>query len=215
MQKRTLLILASFLILSFSMAQNGSEARLILDKTYAAYHASDGIRLSFTLSTLEEDGTVADKQPGEAYIKGGKFRLEMEMLDVWFDGKTQWVLMKEVNEVNISQPTDKEIAAISPLALLGMYKNGYSLEAPATATINGKNAYRITMVPTAVTRDFQSVSVTIDKETYTLAQVVLTLSNGSKNQIDITKYNANYHYPDTDFAFDPANHPEVEIVDLR
>jgi len=67
------------------------------------------------------------------------------------------VLMKEVNEVNISQPTAQEVASISPLALFGIYKEGYTLSPPVTTTVNGKQAYRIDMVPTSNKGDFQSV----------------------------------------------------------
>ncbi len=216
MQKRNLLVLAPLLSLSLLIAQNGNGAREILDKTYAGYRASDGIRLSFTTSTLNEDGKAMDAQQGEAHIKGDKFKLEMEAMEVWFDGKTQWVFIKEVNEVNISQPTEQEIASISPIALLGMYKNGYSLEKPIETTVNGKNAYRIEMVPgTGSNRDFKSLSVAIDRATHTLVQAILTFSNDLRTQIDITKYNANYHYPDSEFTFNPIDYPGVEIVDLR
>lgn len=157
-----------------------------------------------------------DAQQGEAHIKGDKFKLEMEAMEVWFDGKTQWVFIKEVNEVNISQPTEQEIASISPIALLGMYKNGYSLEKLIETTVNGKNAYRIEMVPgTGSNRDFKSLSVAIDRATHTLVQAILTFSNDLRTQIDITKYNANYHYPDSEFTFNPIDYPGVEIVDLR
>ena len=213
--KRSLLAIFLFLPFATGWAQNGNEARAILDKTYSAFNASEGIRLSFTLSSLDQNDKLFDTQEGEASIKGDKFHLEMEAMDVWFDGKTQWVLIKEVNEVNISQPTTQEIASISPLALLALYKNGYTLEATQQATLNGKSVHRIKMNPTASNKDFQSVIATIDKTSNTLLQVLLAFPNGVKNQIDIPKYNANYHYPESEFTFNAANHPGVEIVDLR
>ena len=155
--KRSLLAIFLFLPFATGWAQNGNEARAILDKTYSAFNASEGIRLSFTLSSLDQNDKLFDTQEGEASIKGDKFHLEMEAMDVWFDGKTQWVLIKEVNEVNISQPTTQEIASISPLALLALYKNGYTLEATQQATLNGKSVHRIKMNPTASNKDFQSV----------------------------------------------------------
>jgi len=54
--------------------------------------------------------------------KHNKFKLEMPDMETWFDGKTQWVWIKSTNEVNVSTPSSAEIAAISPLALLNIYK---------------------------------------------------------------------------------------------
>lgn len=213
--KPVLFIISILFLSSPAFSQNPGDAKTILDKTHAAYRASEGIRLSFTTSSLDQKGTPSDIQPGEAYIKGDKFKLEMEAMDVWFDGKTQWVYMKEVNEVNISQPTDQEVASISPMALLSMYKSGYTLREPVSDTVNGKNAYRIEMFPDSAPRDFQSIGVSIDKTSHQLLQVILTFNNGQKTRIDITKYNANYKFLDNEFTFDSNAHPGVEIVDLR
>jgi outer membrane lipoprotein-sorting protein len=139
----------------------------------------------------------------------------MSGIDIWFNGTTQWVLMRDVDEVNITGPTGNDIAAISPLALLGMYKSGFSLNQPVSKTVNGRNSYVIDMVPAASNNDFREVTVAIDKQTNTIVQVNLTLSNGMKNRIDITNYNANHNFPDSEFVFNPNNHPNVEIVDLR
>jgi outer membrane lipoprotein-sorting protein len=139
----------------------------------------------------------------------------MPTIDTWFDGKTQWVLMKDLNEVNISHPSNEEIASISPLALLSMYKTGFTLDTPASEIINGKNAFIINMSPTASKSDFKKISVGIDKKTNTVLQVDITLKNGMRNKISINDYNTNYNFPDTEFIFNRDDHKGVEIVDLR
>ncbi|MGI6573786.1 MAG: LolA family protein [Fermentimonas sp.] len=215
MRKRTLLILVSMLTFTLSLAQEGNQSRAILNKAYTAFEASEGICLTFTLSMLDLTNTPIDVQTGEAYTKGNKFKLDTEAMTIWFDGKTQWVLMKEVNEVNISQPTEQEVASISPLALLGIYKEGYTLAPPVTTTVNGKQAYRIDMAPTSNRGDFQSVSVTIDPTNHALTRVILTGHDGMKTRIDIIEYNANQRYQDSHFTFNASAYPDVEIVDLR
>ncbi len=215
MRTRTLLLLVFMITLTQSPAQEGNQSKAILDKTYAAFKASKGVRFTFTLSTLDQANNPSDIQSGEAYAKGDKFMLNMEEMDVWFDGKTQWVLIKEVNEVNISQPTIQDIASISPLALLGIYKNGYDIAPPVSTTTNGKSTRRIDMTPSSSQGEFQSVSVLIDKINHTLTQVCLTHHNGLKTYIDITDYNANHHLADPFFTFDASAHPGVEIIDLR
>lgn len=196
-------------------AQNSNDAKALLDKAYSTYETSDGIRLSFKATLIDKEGEAYLPQSGEAYIKGDKFKLEMEAMDIWFDGKTQWVLMKDVNEVNISTPTATEVASISPLALLGIYKNGFRLKTPASKTINGRSAHLIDMVPVSQNKDFKSITAAIDKESGHIIQVILTMADGTKNKIDISGYNTNHQFSDTTFRFDKSNHPGVEMVDLR
>lgn len=213
--KTILSLLSIFLLSGYTFSQNQNEAKALLDKAYATYEASDGIRLSFKSTMTDKDGTAYAPQSGEAFIKGDKFKLEMEAMDIWFDGKTQWVLMKDMNEVNISTPTGNEIAAISPLALLGMYKNGFTLKAPASKTIHGRSTHLIDMIPVNPSKEFKSITAAIDKESGNVIQVTLTLADGMKNIINISAYNSNHQFSDTMFRFDKNDHPGVEIVDLR
>lgn len=71
------------------------------------------------------------------------------------------------------------------------------------------------MVPAVTNKDFKAVSVAVEKSSHTLVQVILTMSNGMRNKIDITNYNANHKFSDAEFKFDKSVHPELEIVDLR
>jgi len=213
--KISITLLTAFLLSLPLFSQNDATSKAILDKAFAEFEASQGIQLSFKTTTTESDGTTYPTESGVAYIRGNRFKLVMEKMDIWFDGVTQWVFIKETNEVNISNPTGKEIAAVSPLALLGMYKNGYTLKAPVSTTVNGKNVYQIQMTPTAGNKDFTSVVASLNKKTNTLVQVILATANGMKTKIDITSYNANHQFNEPFFRFDKALHPNVEIVDLR
>ena len=212
--KKSIFIISLLFIAVTLFAQDSSESRKIVDKTYNNYISSDVIRLSFVFTTLE-DATEYDSQKGKASIKGNKFHLEMDDMDVWFDGKTQWVLMKSIDEVNISNPSENELASISPLALLGVYKDGYILTAPKSNNIKGKTVTQIDMEPLNGKKDFKAITVYIEKTTGRLAQAHFTMSNNIQTKIEIIDYNDNYKFSDNDFIFDKTQFPNVEIVDLR
>lgn len=213
--KKSILLISIFLLAFALFAQDSPDARKIVDRTYNKYISSEGIRLSFVFTTLDAEGTEYDSQKGVASIKGDKFHIEMENMDVWFDGKTQWVLMKGIDEVNISNPSERELAAISPLALLGIYKDGYILKAPLSKSINGKRVTQIEMNPVNGNREYKTISVFIDKSNDRLVQANFTMNNNLQTKIDITDYNDNYKFSDSTFVFDKKQFPNVEIVDLR
>ena len=210
------LFLFAALFLSLPLlSQRNAEAIAIMDKAFAGFERSQGIELLFETTSIDADGNAYPTETGKAYIKGDRFKLEMEAMHIWFDGETQWVFMKDANEVNISEPVGQEIAAVSPLALLGMYKNGYLLKAPESKTENNIPVYQIEMQPATGNKDFKRVTASINKKNYTVVQVVLTAVNGMQTQININRYNANYQFDDALFRFDKTAHPDAEIVDLR
>ncbi|NLD23501.1 MAG: hypothetical protein GX670_04640 [Bacteroidales bacterium] len=213
--KKSIFTILTLLLAVGLFAQNSAESRKIIDKTYNDYISSEGIKLSFVLTTIDSEGEEYDSQKGVAFIKANKFHLEMNDIDVWFDGKTQWVLMKNIDEVNISNPSESELASISPLALLGIYKDGYSLKAPLSKTLNNKNVYQIEMTPMNAGKDFKSIKINIDKASGRLTQALFTLKNNMKTKIDITDYNDNYKFGDSDFIFDKSKYKDTEVIDLR
>lgn len=213
MKKGIITLLTIFISLA-SFAQSSSEAKSILDKAYAIYENSKGIKIDFSFSAIENK-SVYMQQKGVAMVKGNKFKIEANDVDTWFDGKTQWILLKEFDEVNISEPTMEEVASISPIALLSMYKNGYILSSPTNEKINGKEVNIIKLTPQSRSSEFKSITVAIDKTNQTIVQVLLTLKNGVDNKIDITNYNTNYNFNDVDFVFNRAKYPNAEVIDLR
>lgn len=212
--KKILFILFALILTAGVSAQSATDARNILDKAVNTYQQSNGVKIIFK-ATIKESKGQAYSQSGTAIFKGNKFKIETDAMNTWFDGKTQWVWMKDADEVNISNPTEQEIAAISPLALLGMYKNGYTLKAPVSKNIHGKNTDSIDMTPTTKSNEFKAISVAIDKKTGAIVQVNLTMKNGTTTKIDISNYNANHNFSDSDFVFDKSKHPKTEVIDLR
>lgn len=208
-------LLAALLLSLPLFSQSNAESKAIMDKAFAGFETSKGIQLSFKTSSQDADGNTYQPESGTAFIKGNRFKLEMESMNIWFDGVTQWVFIKEANEVNISKPDGQEVAAVSPLALLGMYKNGYMLKAPISKTIKDTPVWQIEMIPSAGNRDFKVVVASINKKDHTVMQVILTAANGMKTQIDLSGYNANHQFDDALFRFDKTTYPGVEIVDLR
>lgn len=213
--KRNILTLFFFLTGLISFAQSFDDARAMLDKVYEAYEQSNGVKFSFEVTTIDAKGMSYGSQQGEAMMKGDKFKLDMNTTTIWFDGKTQWVLLKDAGEVNISTPSAKELAFISPLALLRLYKSGYTLKKPVSAIVNGQSAYVIEMIPTTSYSDFKQLSVAVDKKTNRVLQIKTTLKNNQISIIDIKNYSDNHNFPDSVFVFNKAEYPDVEVVDLR
>ncbi len=213
---RSIIFSLSILFLSATLyAQSSAESKAILDKASQLFEQSEGVKLSFILAPDSSDGGDFEPQEGVAFIKRNKFKLDMPYSTTWFDGTTQWVLLKDANEVNISSPTAEDLVSISPLGLLNMYKTDYTLKSPTTRTFNGNATTEIEMIPINKWQDFERLTIAIDKKTNSVVMVRFTTRDGSKNKLTISNYNSNNKYTNDLFKFNKNNHPGVEIIDLR
>lgn len=210
-----ILTLSAIFIITLSFGQGSAKSKTILDQVNHLYEKSEGIKLVFTLNTNDANGTSYEPQPGTAYVKGNKFKLDLPYATTWFDGKTQWVLLKDANEVNISTPSADELSIISPLALLDMYKSGYILKEPVNKIINGQEVSEIEMIPSNKSQELKAISIAINKKTNSVVEVKFTTNSGIKNRLVVSEFNVNDKYPNDLFSFNLINHPGVEMIDLR
>lgn len=201
-------ILICLLLLTASwgaFAQN--EAEVLLEKTADAIRRADGIKASFSVKMDDE------MVEGDIRLKGSKFKLETEGVTTWFDGKTQWTLVDESQEVNISEPSAEELQGINPYAWLSLYQQGYGLKMESSSNADEK---AIVMTSTQPRQDMQCIVLTVN--TRTLAPVRVTMAGrGGKDVtvVYITAYDASQHYNDQEFVFPQGQYPGVEVVDLR
>ena len=210
-----ILTISALFIFTLSYGQSSAKSKTILDEANLLYEKSEGIKLIFTMNTQDSNGSVYEPQPGIAFAKGNKFKLDIPYAITWFDGKTQWVLLKDANEVNISTPSEQELAMISPLALLNTYKSGYILNEPVSKTIKGQDVYEIEMTPIDKSQELKNISIAINKKTSAITEIRFSTKNGIQNRLVISEFIYNEKYPNELFSFNKLNHPGVEVVDLR
>ena len=213
--RSTIFTLTILMLTIVANAQTSKKAEAILNKASQVLEQADGIKLSFTLSPDTPDGEAFEAQEGVAFIKKEKFKLDMPYSTTWFNGSTQWVLLKDANEVNISNPTSEEMAMISPLGILNIYKTNYLLKDPVERTFNGKNATEIELTPINEWQDFERLVIVLDNKTNNVMMVRFETRDGNKSKLTISSYNSSNKFTNDLFQFNKDNHPGVEIIDLR
>lgn len=211
--KAKLLILFIFVV-SANIA-NAQDARAILDKASEAYNKAGGVTANFTLDIKDTKAKTTYSYDGKAYMKGNKFKIEIPDAITWFDGKTQWVYVKDTEEVNISNPSGEELQGISPSALFNIYKTGFNLVYKGEKRANAKNVLEVELTPIKKGRDITKIIVQIDKANNIFSTITAVDKSGLENILSIKKYQTGIELADTTFSFDKKNYPRAEIVDLR
>lgn len=180
---------------------NAQTAKEVLDKTAATVSAKQGAQASFTISgqSMNASGTIA--------IKGKKFHATTAQATIWFDGKTQWTYMKNNDEVNISNPTESQLAAINPYNFIYLYKKGYNYK------MEKKGGNFVVHLTATDKKSIQKMSLTIGQKSYTPSQIHYKTAKGWTT-IDIRNFKT-ANLADGMFRFNSKDFPHAEVIDLR
>ena len=208
---KKLLIIASLAILSVSgFAQNDKKATAILDEVSAKTKLYKTIKIDFTYAMDNAKEKIHDKFKGTLLSKGDKYKLTAAGQDVISDGKTMWTYLKDANEVQINNAGEDD-DSFTPTKLLSGYGKDYK-----SKFIEEKgNDQIIELYPLKKGKTFTKVQLTIDKSKKQISRFIIFDRSGSTFSYIVDKFVADQVIADNVFTFNKAEHPGVEINDMR
>lgn len=178
------------------------DAKKILDKAASAFTKSGNVKIGFSAVANGE------KAGGSICISGKKFQLNTGDFICWFDGKTMWNYVVVNDEVNVSNPSAKEVARMNPYSFLSLYKKGY------TCSMGKSTSYEYEVILKGQkSSEFSRVTVRLSKKnyqpTYIKTEAKTTL------EIKVNSYAGNQKFAVSTFTFNEKKYPNVEVIDLR
>lgn len=190
-------------------AQNGTAA---LDKVVEKFRRSGGIAAAFTLTASNALNEPIDKQSGTIKLSGNKFYWTTPTMTVWYNGQLQWAYVKATDEVNLTEPTPAEIAAVNPYILINTYKQNFDVKA-----LKSKNSQERTaeLTPKKKGTAIERVIITIDAASWTPRSFRIQYSDRTSSTIALSKYVTGQNFPESTFVFDKKQFPQAEVIDLR
>ena len=214
--KKTLFMLMLLPFIAFAQQEPAKDpkAMALLDKTTAAFDSKKGITADFTITVENTRDNQQESMPGKIWLKADKFKLSIRDVDTYFDGKTQSVYLKEVQEVTISNPDEEDLKEINPVLLLKSYREGYKMRFVETIQEGGKTLDVIDLFPEDLKNPYSRITITIEKESMRLHSVRIQGKDGVNTILTIKKYDFTA-VPDDVFAFNPNDIKGIEVVDLR
>lgn len=176
----------------------------ILTDATGRYQTVKSISAQFSMQ--DNSGMVS----GNIVISGDRFHLETPALKVWYDGRTQWTLVTETNEVNVTEPTVEELQQVNPFAIISAFRNNYK----ASLLNSTANEYKIQLVPIS-SSGVTSVILQLNRPTLYPKSVEIHSKNTSPIVINVKNVSEGKSLPIGAFMFNKSQYPEAEIIDLR
>ena len=130
-----------------------------------------------------------------------------------FQGKTQWAMLKGAGEVNVSEPTEEERAAMNPSTLINIYKKGYSYKLKKS-TLRGKPTYEVYLKAKNKKAAFSEIYVDVEQGTCN-PLCLRAKRDGNWMRLSILSFQAGQTLPATTFTFPTKDYPNIEVIDLR
>lgn len=205
-------IIITILLSALTLNVSAQSARKVLDNTAARLTKTGGVKAEFK-ATQFSGTTPQSETKGIMLMDGKKFYMNSDELITWFDGTTQWSMMKNGIEVNVSEPDEDDLAEINPAMLVNIYKRGFNYSM-SKSTLRGRPTYVVHLWPRYKGSDYSDIFVDIDQATYN-PLCIRAKHNGDWLRLSILSFQNGFAFPPNTFTFPRNEFPNVEVIDLR
>ncbi|HEX6332825.1 MAG TPA: outer membrane lipoprotein carrier protein LolA, partial [Flavisolibacter sp.] len=174
--KKFFTLLTMFAFTSTAIAQtaarnptaNDPAAKKILDAVSVKFRTFKAPQASFTYKVENAQGKVLSTKKGTVVMKGNKYKVTMDGLQIFSDGKTVWNYEKSANEVTVNN-ADGSSSAMTPQKMFtNFYDKDFLYKMNGEKKEGGKVLQEIELTPIDKTRPYHKVYVWIDKATKTI-----------------------------------------------
>tara|TARA_B100000965_G_scaffold99010_1_gene81043 strand:+ start:698 stop:1318 length:621 start_codon:yes stop_codon:yes gene_type:complete len=206
MNKILIIIFSIFQLNSFGQDDISDEILKQLSANTKSYTFMD---VDFDFNFINITQEINENQKGNIKISNNKFRLDLNEQIVISDDSTQWIYLKESNELQIME-FDSEDEMLSPNKLFTIYENGYKNQYVELKD----NNHIIDLFPVE-SNEFKNIQLHINKDKIQLNKIILFDKNGGSFSYMITKFITNTNFDENIFKFNTEEYPDLEIIDLR
>jgi outer membrane lipoprotein-sorting protein len=212
-------IITLFLALTVTAvtAQNDMKARALVEQTSKKMQSFQTLSASFTFTMENAKMKIKEQNSGSLLLKGAKYQVKLPDMgmQIFCDGKTVWNLMEEAGQVTVSNAGEGGEGVIDPTTIFNIYQEGYTFKTAEEKTVGGKQITYIEMVPQKNNTDYTKLTVGIDKAKLLVSSLVTHGKDGNLYGIYVNDIKSNQPVADTEFVFNKAKFPGIEVVDFR
>ena len=220
--KKVFSVLTFVLAVLVANAQTGAnptksdpEAKKILDAVSARFKTFASPRAAFTYQVENAQGKPLSTKRGSVVMKGNKFKVSMDGMEIFSDGRTVWNYDKSANEVTVNNLNESGSGMTPQKIFTNFYDKDFYYKLNGAKKQGGKTVQEIELTPTDKTRPYHKVYVWVDKVANTIYSARFLEKSGGRYSYTINELKPTSTLADSEFVFNKSKYPGVEVVDLR
>ena len=211
-------LIFNFQCLVFNPAQaqitHNSQGRLDENATDALKKASaqfdKNVSFKVTMTVFDSKRKETARQSAEVRYHKGKYRLLLPDQELISDGTTVWQWNKGAKEEAIHNMVEDDIDLLNPGRLLANYEKSFKAKYIRT---DDDGTVVVDMQPKA-TRSYHKIRLFINEENGLLKRMEVHKYDSGREVYEVSDFKRASNAA-TQFSFDPAKHPDVEVIDMR
>ena len=201
-------IIAIICLLPLLVFSQDDKAKSILDQLSAKTTSYTSIEAHFINTFVSVEAGVNEMQEGVLYIKDNSYRLDLEAQTIMSDGETNWIYLKDEEEVNITESDEDE--DFIPSKIFTIYENDYKFKFIKEEA----QKYYIELYPKTEGM-FYKLEMVINKTKMEVHSLTMFDKNNSQYSYLISKFISNQEFNNEFFQFKTSENPNVDVIDLR
>jgi hypothetical protein len=206
-----LIIIAFF---SISIQAQDKKAKDLLDAVTAKVKTYDNIVIDFKYTLNNSKENINQDSKGNVTLKGNMYVLNFMGVTKIFDGKKNYTINPEDEEISISKYNDKDDAAITPSKMLTFFNSGYKYAWDIEQNIKGRKIQYIKLTPTNTKDQRKEVLLGIDIQTKNIYNLIEVGKNGTKTTLTVNSFKTDQPLSKNQFIFVESKYPKYYINKL-
>jgi len=191
------------------------EAKKLLDAVSAKFKTYTSPQATFTYKVENAQGKALSTKKGTVSMKGNKFHVSMDGMEIFSDGRTIWNYDKSANEVTVNNVNEGGSGMTPQKIFTNFYDKDFFYKLNGSKKEAGKTLTEIELTPTDKTRPYHKVYVLVDKAANSIYSAKFLEKSGGRYSYTVNSLKGTSSVADTEFAFNKTKYPGVEVVDLR
>nr|WP_325203337.1 outer membrane lipoprotein carrier protein LolA [Flavobacterium sp.] len=195
-------------------AQNSQKAKDLLDDVTAKVKSYDNIVINFSYSVQNLKQNVDQESKGNVTMKGNQYVLNFMGVTKIFDGKKNYTIVPEDQEITISKHDDNDPNTLTPAKMLTFFNSGFKYSWDILQNIKGRQIQYVKLVPTNPKDNRKEILLGIDAQTKNIYNLIEMNKNGSKTTIVVNSFKTNQPISKNHFTFTQSKYPNYYINNL-
>ena len=210
----TVLLFSGFLALT-AQSPEVQKAERILEQVSETTQSYESIKADFTFTLENIESNTEDTYEGSIILAGKKYKASVMNVDSYFNGETLWTHLKEVGEVNISNPDPQDDETLSPANIFNIYKEGFRYMFAGEDTIDGQPVNVVDLFPEDRDKSYSRIKLYVNQDNHHITKISQIGKDGNNYIINIKNMKTNVPCESSMFIFSEEKHPDVQVIDMR
>jgi len=207
-------LITTLLLFSFSSQAQDNQAKDLLNKVTSIVKGYDNIVIDFKYSLNNTKENIHQDSKGNVTMKGNQYVLNFMGVTKIYDGKKNYTIVPEDEEVTISSVNEKDDSAITPSKMLTFFNSGYKCSMDKLEDIKGRKIQYVKLVPTNAKDQRKEILLGIDVQTKHIYNLIETGKKGTKTTLTVNSFKTNQPLSKNQFTFVASKYPNYYINKL-